>query len=53
MEIIDPKIRKITPEIAVKILKKHGKNITVKDAKIIFDFMYSFANLLVNQYIKI
>ena len=53
MNIIDPKNRKISPELAVKILKENGQNVSLKEARIILDFMYKIAKLSVNQYIKL
>jgi len=42
--------RKITPEQAIKILRKNGIEATEKDAEIILDFLYFLAKLTVNQY---
>lgn len=47
-----PEKRTITPEKAVKILQEHGTIITLEEAKLILDFMYKFAKLSVNQYVK-
>lgn len=44
--------RKVTPEIAVKLLREHGTIVTVEEAKLILDFMYKFAKLAVNQQVK-
>lgn len=45
--------KSITPEMAVKILKKHGTIVTLEEAKIILEFMYKIGKLSVEQYIKI
>jgi hypothetical protein len=42
--------RNITPEQAIKVLKKNGIEATEKDAEIILDFLYLLAKLTVNQY---
>jgi hypothetical protein len=53
MNFIDPKIRRVTPEMAVQILKEHGTKITIEEAKVILDFMYKIGKLSVDQYVKI
>jgi len=52
MEINALKKRNITPEQAVKILRKNGIETNEKDAKIILDFLYFLAKLSVDQYLK-
>ena len=42
--------RKITAEIAVKILKKNNIEVDEKEAEIILEFMYFIGKLAVNQY---
>lgn len=42
MEVVK---RKITPEKAVEIMKKHGTEITIEEAKLMLDFLYKFAKL--------
>lgn len=42
----------VTPEMAVKILKAHGKEVTLEEAKLIVDFMYKIAAMAIEQYIK-
>ena len=44
--------RKITPEKAVEILKKHGTIITENEAKIMLDFLYKFAKLTLEIVLK-
>jgi hypothetical protein len=43
------KKQKVTPEIVVEILKKHDSVISVNDAGLILDFMYSLAKLALQQ----
>ena len=45
--------RNITPQQAVKVLKKNGINVDENQAKIILDFLYILAKLTVNQYFNI
>jgi hypothetical protein len=44
--------RRITPEQAVAILKKHGTIVTLEEAKIILNLMYRIGKLAVNQWVK-
>ncbi len=44
--------RNITPEMAVKILRKNGVEIDEKKAVEVLDFLYFLAKLTVDQYIK-
>ena len=44
--------RKVTPEKAVEIMKKHGTNITIEEAKLMLDFLYKFANLTLEIVLK-
>ncbi len=53
MNDIDPKMRKVTPEMVVTKLKEHGQTVTIREAKLILDFMYKIAISYVNQYVKI
>jgi hypothetical protein len=41
--------RNVTPEKAIKILLKHGTNITLSEAIIMLELLYKLANLSVNQ----
>lgn len=45
--------RKVTPEIAVKILAEHGTKVTKEQAKLILDFLYKFGQLALDQYVMI
>ncbi len=38
---------RISPEKAIEILKKHGKEVSAEEAKIILDFLYKIAKLTV------
>jgi uncharacterized protein (DUF697 family) len=44
--------RNITPAMAVKMLKKHGQDVTEEQAKEILDFLYLLARITVNDYLK-
>ncbi len=44
--------QKITPEKAVEILKEHGTNINLDEARIMLDFLYKLATLILNQVLK-
>ncbi len=44
-----PEKRSLTPEKAVKILKKQGTIVTIEEAKLILDFMYKLAKLTLDQ----
>ena len=41
--------RAVTPDMVIKIYKKKGKEISVKDAEIILDFLYKFGKLVLTQ----
>ncbi|KQC02053.1 hypothetical protein [Pedobacter sp. Hv1] len=41
--------RNVTPEKAIKILAKHGTDLTFSEAKIMLEFLYKLANLSVSQ----
>lgn len=43
------KNRKLTPEHTVRILKKRGTIITIKEAEVILDFLYKFAKLTLDS----
>lgn len=49
---INPEKRNLTPEKAVRILKRYGRKITLAEARIMLDFIYNFAILSINQVIK-
>lgn len=43
---------RISPEKVVEILKEHGTIVTVEEVKVILDFMYSFAEISVSQFLE-
>ena len=43
---------KITPEMALEILKKDCIEVTIVDAKLILEFLYQIAEIVVEQYLK-
>lgn len=52
MQITPKHKRKMTPEKAQQILALHGTIVSVKEAKLILDFMEEFAILAVNQNLR-
>jgi hypothetical protein len=44
--------RKITPEKALEILRKHGLEVTLEQAKAILDFLYKVAHIAVKDYLS-
>ena len=42
----------VTPEVAIKILKEHGREVTREEAKLIVDFLYKLAEMAIDQYVK-
>jgi hypothetical protein len=48
-----PRRRKVTPEKAVEIFRKHGTEITVEEAKLMLDFLYKFAKLTLENVLKL
>ncbi|KIA96180.1 hypothetical protein OC25_03590 [Pedobacter kyungheensis] len=46
---IHPERRNITPKRAVRILKKYGEKISLKEAMLMLDLMYNLAILAANQ----
>ena len=45
--------KKLTPEKVVKILEKHGTEVSAREAAIILQFMRKIADITVNQYLSI
>jgi hypothetical protein len=43
---------KISPEKALEILKKDGLEVTLEQAKIILEFLYLMAEIVVDQYLE-
>ena len=42
---------KISPERAVKLLEQDGIDVTIEQAKVILDFMYEMAEIVVEQFL--
>ncbi|MBN8717930.1 MAG: hypothetical protein J0H85_00680 [Sediminibacterium magnilacihabitans] len=43
---------RISPEKAIEILKRDGVEVTLEEAKIILDFLYGMAEIVVEQHLK-
>ena len=43
---------KITPEKAIEILRKEGLEVTLEQAKLILEFLYQMADIVVEQHLK-
>jgi hypothetical protein len=43
---------RITPDKAIELLRKDGIYVNMEEAQIILDFLYSMANIVVEQYIN-
>lgn len=43
---------RITPEKAIEILKKDGLEVSLDEAKILLDFLYQMADVVVAQYLR-
>ena len=48
----DDVLIRITPDKAIEILCKNGINVNMEEAQIILDFLYSMANIVVEQYVS-
>jgi len=48
----DEALIRITPVKAIEILRKDGIDVNMEEAQIILDFLYSMANIVVEQYIN-
>lgn len=48
----DEVLTRITPEKAIELLRKDGINVNMEEAQIILDFLYSMANIVVEQYVN-
>lgn len=42
---------RISPERAIKLLKEDGIDVTIEQAKVILDFMYEMAEIVVDQFL--
>ncbi len=45
-------VERISPEKAIEILKKDGLEVTLEHAKIILEFLYQIAEIVVDQYLE-
>lgn len=45
-------VEKISPEKAIEILKKDGLEVTLEQAKIILEFLYQMAEIVVDHSMK-
>lgn len=48
----DDVLIRITPDKAIELLQKDGIYVTMEEAQIILDFLYSMANIVVEQYVS-
>ncbi len=48
----DEVLMRITPDKAIEILRKDGIDVNIEEAQIILDFLYSMANIVVEQNIS-
>lgn len=44
--------RRVTPEKAIEILRKHGTIVSIKEAEVILDFMYKLSKLTLEIILK-
>jgi len=45
-------IERISPDKAVELLKKDGIEVTEEQAKVILNFLYEMASIVVDQYLS-
>jgi len=45
-------VERISPEKAIEILKKDGLEVTLEQAKLILEFLYQMADVVVDQYLE-
>jgi hypothetical protein len=43
---------KLTPEWAMEVLRKHGREVTIEQAAAILDFLRKMATIAVAQYLR-
>ena len=48
----DDVLIRITPDKAIELLQKDGIYVTMEEAQIILDFLYSMANIVVEQFVS-
>lgn len=44
-------VKRISPEKAIETLKEDGIEVTTSEAKVILDFLYEMAEIVVEQYL--
>jgi hypothetical protein len=49
---MESEVVRISPEKAIEILKKDGLEVTLDEAKLILEFLYQMAEIVVDQYLK-
>ena len=48
----DDVLIRITPDKAIELLQKDGIYVNMEEAQIILDFLYSMANIVVEQFVS-
>ena len=48
----DEVLIRITPDKAIELLQKDGIYVNMEEAQIILDFLYSMANIVVEQFVS-
>ncbi len=48
----DEELIRITPDKAIELLQKDGIYVNMEEAQIILDFLYSMANIVVEQFVS-
>lgn len=48
----DDVLIRITPDKAIELLQKDGIYVNMEEAQIILDFLYSIANIVVEQFVS-
>lgn len=51
-EMEDDVLIRITPDKAIELLQKDGIYVNMEEAQIILDFLYSMANIVVEQFVS-
>lgn len=45
-------VKRISPEKAIKLLRDDDVEVTIEQAKVILEFMYQMAEIVVDQYLS-
>jgi hypothetical protein len=45
-------VKRISPEKAIELLRDDGVEVTIEQAKVILEFMYQMAEIVVDQYLR-